>query len=174
MAGPGFHPGFSLIMAPLIVLIGTFLAGLAGNKLFGGGRFSTSLLGRIALAAMLVVTGIAHFTSTDAMVAMMPDVVPLKREMVYFTGVCEIAGAVGLIWKKTSRLAAIMLVIFFVAVLPANIAGSFKRVELGGMEYGPVYLWFRVPMQIFLIWWAWYFGIRKAKPAVATIIEVDR
>jgi uncharacterized membrane protein len=160
-------------MTPLIVLIGTFLAGLAGNKLFAGGRLSSSLLGRIALAAMLVVTGVAHFTSTDLMVAMMPDFVPLKREMVYFTGVCEIAGAAGLLWNKTSRLAAIMLVIFFVAVLPANIAGSFKRVELGGMEYGPVYLWFRVPFQIFLIWWTWYFGIRKDKPAAATVIKEE-
>jgi uncharacterized membrane protein YphA (DoxX/SURF4 family) len=99
-------------MAPLIILLATFLAAWLGNKFLAGGRFSASLLGRIALAAMLVVTGIAHFTSTDAMVAMMPDFVPLKREMVYFTGVCELAGAAGLLWKKTSRLAAIMLVIF--------------------------------------------------------------
>jgi uncharacterized membrane protein len=148
-------------MAPLIVLILTFLVIFAGNKLIGRGRLSTSLIGRIALSAMLVVTGIAHFTNTDILVAMMPEAVPLKREMVYFTGVCELAAAVGLLWNKTSRLAAIMLVIFFVMILPANIAGSFKRVELGGMEYGPVYLWFRVPFQIFLIWWTWYFGIRR-------------
>ncbi len=150
-------------MAPLIVLILTFLVVFAGKKIIGRERLSTSLIGRIALSAMLVVTGISHFTNTDILVAMMPDAIPLKREMVYFTGVCELAAAIGLLWSKTSRLAAIMLVIFFVMILPANIAGSFKRVELGGMEYGPVYLWFRVPFQIFLIWWTWYFGIRRSE-----------
>ena len=150
-------------MAPLIVLIVTFLVVYGGNTLIGNRRLSLSLVGRIALAAMLVVTGIAHFTNTDLMVAMMPDIIPAKREMVYFTGVCELAGAIGLLWNRTSRLAAIMLVLFFVMVLPANIAGSFKRVELGGMENGPAYLWFRVPLQIFLIWWTWYFAIRRAK-----------
>ncbi len=148
-------------MAPLIALIATFLLVYAGNRLFGGG-LSLSLIGRIALAAMLLVTAVAHFTHTDLLVAMMPDAIPFKPEMVYFTGVCEFAGAIGLLWNRTSRLAAVMLVIFFIMILPANIAGSFKRVELGGMEYGPVYLWFRVPFQLFLIWWTWYFGIRKS------------
>jgi uncharacterized membrane protein len=67
----------------------------------------------------------------------------------------------GLLWKKTSRLAAILLIVFFALVLPANIAGSFKQVNLGGMEYGPLYLLFRIPLQIFFIWWVYYFGIRK-------------
>ncbi len=148
-------------MAPLIVLIVTFLVIYTGNKLIVSSRMSTSLIGRIALASMLIVTGVAHFTDTDILVEMMPDAIPLKREMIYFTGICELAGAIGLLWIRTSRLAAIMLVIFFVMILPANIAGSFKHVELGGMEYGPIYLWFRVPFQLFLIWWTWYFGIRR-------------
>lgn len=152
-------------MAPLVVLFLTFLVIFAGNKVIAGGRVSTAFIGRTALAAMLVVTAVAHFTNTDLMITMMPEAIPFKREMVYFTGVCELAGAIGLLWDRTSRLAAGMLVIFFVMVLPANIAGSFKRVELGGMEYGPVYLWFRVPMQIFLIWWTWYFGIKKRPDA---------
>lgn len=153
-------------MAPLVVLIVTFLLVYGGNKLLAGGRLGTTLIGRIALAAMLAVTGAAHFTNTDQMVAIMPEVVPFKLELVYFTGICELAAAIGLLLDRTARLAAIMLVIFFVMVLPANIAGSFKQVELGGMEYGPVYLFFRVPLQIFLIWWTWYFGIRAEKNAI--------
>ena len=126
---------------------------------------------------MLLVTGIAHFTSTDVMVEMMPDAVPLKREMVYFTGVCELAAAVGLLWDKTSRLASIMLIVFFIAVLPANIAGSLKQVNLGGMEYGAIYLLFRIPFQIFLIWWVYYFGLRQKQrrltPSNAGILPVN-
>src|SRR5688572_30328446 len=105
-------------MAPLIVLLATFAILYAVNKLLLQGRLSTSLIGRISMSAMLLVTGIAHFTTTDLMVEMMPDMVPFKREMVYFTGVCELAAAVGLLWDKTVRLASILLIIFFIAVLP--------------------------------------------------------
>ncbi len=151
-------------MAPLIVLIVTFAVLFAINRLVLGNRLSLSQIGRFAMAAMLFVTGIAHFTSTELMIEMMPDELPLKRELVYFTGVCELAAVVGLIWSKTSRLASILLIMFFVAILPANIAGSLKQVSFGGMENGAIYLLFRVPLQILFIWWVWYFGIRRNGP----------
>ena len=148
-------------MTPLIVLIATFLVLFVANKFLLGGRFSISHIGRFSMAAMLLVTGVAHFTTTDPMVEMMPDIMPLKRELVYFTGVCELAAVVGLVWNRTARLAAILLIVFFIAILPANIAGSLKQVNLGGMEYGAAYLLFRVPLQISFIWWVWYFGLRR-------------
>lgn len=114
------------------------------------------------MAVMLIATGISHFTNTEEMIAMMPDFLPAKRELVYFTGVCELLAVPGLLWSKTSRLASILLLIFFVLVLPANIAGSLKQVQFGGMEYGPLYLLFRVPLQIFFIWWVWFFGLRAS------------
>jgi uncharacterized membrane protein len=159
-------------MAPLIVLITTFFVLFAGNRFLLGSRFSTSLIGRVAMAVMLLVTGVAHFTSTDAMMEMMPDIMPIKRELVYFTGVCELAGAIGLVWPPTSRLASILLIVFFVAVLPANIAGSLKQVNLGGMEYGSAYLLFRVPLQILFIWWVWYFGVRKSSGGRAALPDL--
>ncbi len=114
------------------------------------------------MAAMLVLTGISHFTNPDPLVAMMPDFVPAKLELVYFTGICELAAVIGLLWDKTSKLASVLLIIFFIVILPANIAGSLKSVNFGGMEYGPLYLLFRVPLQVFFIWWVWYFGVRRA------------
>ena len=109
---------------------------------------------------LIVATGVSHFTNTDQMVAMMPDFLPAKRELVYFTGLCELAALVGLVWNKTARLASVLLIVFFVLVLPANIAGSLKSVNFGGMQYGPLYLLLRVPMQLFFIWWVWYFGLK--------------
>ena len=147
-------------MAPLIFLLGTFAVLSVLNRYVFGRKLPLSLLGRAAMAVMLIVTGISHFTNTEEMVAMMPDFLPAKREIIYFTGVCELAAVVGLLWDRTSRLASTLLIVFFVLVLPANIAGSLKSVNFGGMEYGPWYLLFRVPMQIFLIWWTWYFGLR--------------
>lgn len=147
-------------MAPLIFLLGTFAILYFANRFLLGRRLSLSFVGRASMAVMLIVTAISHFTNTPEMVAMMPDFMPAKREIVYFTGVCELAAVVGLLWDKTARPASILLIVFFVLVLPANIAGSLKSVQFGGMEYGPWYLMFRIPLQIFFIWWVWWFGVR--------------
>ncbi|MEO8041617.1 MAG: DoxX family protein [Acidobacteriota bacterium] len=148
-------------MAPLIFLLGTFVALYLINRFLLGRRLNVSFIGRAPMAVMLIVTGIAHFTNTQQMVEIMPEFMPAKREMIYFTGVCELLAVIGLIWDRTARLASILLIIFFVLVLPANIAGSLKSVQFAGMEYGPLYLLFRIPLQIFFIWWVWYFGVRR-------------
>lgn len=145
-------------MAPLIVLVVSYLLFWLANRYLLNRKFSNSFMGRIALALMLLMTGSAHFFKTDAMVQSMPDVLPYKVELVYFTGVVELLAAAGLLFDRTAKITSILLIIFFICILPANVIGSLKRVELGGMENGPMYLLFRIPLQIFFIWWTYYFG----------------
>jgi uncharacterized membrane protein len=147
-------------MTPLIVLMVVFGILFVINKFLLRYRFGLSLIGRVAMAAMLIITGTAHFTSADLMVEMMPEFLPAKREIVYFTGVCELLAVFGLLWNKTVKLTSVLLVIFFVAILPANIVGSLKQIQLGGMENGAMYLFFRIPLQILFILWVYYFGIK--------------
>ncbi len=53
---------------------------------------------RYALATMLIFTASAHFTKMKHdLVRMMPDWIPRPMALIYFTGVCEIAGAIGLV-----------------------------------------------------------------------------
>lgn len=118
-------------------------------------------MGRIAMAVMLLFTGAAHFYKTTEMIQMMPDFLPAKRQLVYVTGIFEILSAVGLIVRRTAYLTSVFLIIFFLAILPANIIGAIKRVAIGGMENGPAYLYFRIPLQFLFIWWTYYFGIRR-------------
>ncbi len=149
-------------MAPFIFLPATFAILFLINRFLLGRLLTLSFVGRASMALMLVVIGIAHFTNIEQMVQIMPDFMPAKREIVYFTGMCELMAVVGLLWNRTVRLASILLIIFFVLVLPANIVGSLKAVPFGGMEYGPLYLLARIPLQIFFIWWVWYFGVRNS------------
>src|SRR6186997_874603 len=100
-------------MAPLIFLLATFAVLYLLNRFALGGRLSLSLIGRVSMAVMLIVTGVSHFTNTQQMVDMMPDFMPAKREMIYFTGVCELLAVIGLIWSRTAKLASILLIIFF-------------------------------------------------------------
>lgn len=151
-------------MAPLIIIIACFGITLVINKFLLNDRFSLSFIGRFSLAIMLLFTGIAHFAKTDLMIEMMPEIVPLKKETVYLTGILEILASVGLVvTQKFAKLSSIMLILFFLAILPANIIGSIEGVELGGMEKGVKYLYFRIPLQILFIIWTYYFGIKINK-----------
>lgn len=150
-------------MAPLTILLITFLALILADRFLLKGRVGLSLAGRIAMACMLLLTGIAHFTSTDAMIQMMPDAIPYKREVVWFTGICELLAIPGLLWHRTAKLTSVVLIVFFIAILPANIASSLNSAGMGGSEYGPWYLLFRIPLQIFFIGWVWYFGLKIKK-----------
>lgn len=157
------NTSYYIFMAPLIALLFGFGILFVVNRFLLKDRWSLSLIGRISLALMLIVTATAHFTATDLMVETMPEFLPLKRETVYFTGVIEFLAVAGLVIDKTSRATSILLIIFFLAVLPANVVGSLKQVNLGGMENGAAYLFFRVPLQLFFILWAYYFGVRINK-----------
>lgn len=130
-------------MAPLIIIIIVcFGITLVINKFLLNDRFSLSFIGRFSLAIMLVFTGIAHFAKTDLMIEMLPEIVPFKKESVYLTGFLEIIASIGLLTQKFSKLISIMLILFFLAILPANIMGSMREVKLGGMENGVNYLFF--------------------------------
>jgi uncharacterized membrane protein len=97
------------------------------------------------------------------MVAMMPAILPYKLELVYITGIIEIMAAVGLLLKRFRQLTGVLLLIFLLAVLPANIVGAMKQLPAGGMEKGVVYLYFRIPLQFFFMAWVYYFAIYTRK-----------
>lgn len=120
--------------------------GFAGIAAFASWQASA----RDALSLMLVFTGISHFTfMKEDMVRMMPPAIPWPRAVVYFTGVCEIAGAVGLLLPQFRAAAAYALIAFFLAVLPANIHAARAGVTLRGKP--ATNLWLRIPMQIVFI-----------------------
>lgn len=150
-------------MAPLLILIISFSVTWIVNRIVLKNRLNLSFIGRLSMAIMLLITGMAHFTTTDLMIEMMPDIVPFKMLMIYFTGILEVLASIGLLNQKSSKLASILLIVFFLAVLPANVTGSLKEVALGGMEKGADYLYFRIPLQIGFMAWAYYFGIKINK-----------
>lgn len=118
--------------------------------------------GRIAMAAMLVYRAILHFRFNKGMAMMLPDFMPMKRGIVHFTGIIEIAAAVGLVSDNTHFITAILLVLFFILILPANVKGAKNKIdpEQANHEgYGPGYLWFRIPLQFIFIGWVVYFAI---------------
>lgn len=112
------------------------------------------------MGVMLLCTGIAHFTNSKEMVAMLPPEVPFRTAIVYLTGLIELAFAAGFILNRFLRGAALAYIIFLVVVLPANIYGAIHDANVGGGHISASYLWFRIPLQLFFIAWTWYFALR--------------
>jgi uncharacterized membrane protein len=137
-------------MAALVVLLGSMLVYRAAGRLGLGWLNSWQGAATYALATMLLFTATAHFTRMrDDFVRMMPPRIPWPRAIVYFTGLCEIAGAVGLMFPQTRRAAGLALIAFFVAVFPANIRAARSGVTLRGRP--PTRLWLRAPTQLLFI-----------------------
>jgi uncharacterized membrane protein len=150
-------------MKPLLILLITWIISLLLIKYISG-AWDMGLSGRIAMCAMLLFTAIGHFAYTKGMVAMVPDLVPLKVELVYATAIMEILLAFGLLFPKYQLAVGWILVCFFILVLPANIKAAVEHInyqtgELDGQ--GLSYLWFRIPLQLVFILWVYFFAIKK-------------
>jgi uncharacterized membrane protein len=141
-----------LILVFLIISFIVFRAlGFAGVAVFASWQASA----RDALALMLFLTASGHFTSMkDDLVRMMPGWIPWPRAMVYFTGICEVAGAIGLLIPSVRHAAGLCLVAFFIAILPANIHAAREGITLRGKP-ATALLW-RIPMQVVFIALAWW------------------
>jgi uncharacterized membrane protein len=106
---------------------------------------------RIVLAAVFAFMGVTHFVPRvrRAMRAMIPPALrrpgmPSPAFLVAFTGVAELAGAVGLLtpWPLLRELAGIALVVFLILVFPANAYASQHRERFGraAIPFWPRYL----------------------------------
>jgi uncharacterized membrane protein len=110
-------------VAPLI----TLLAGSIAARIVGwlGVDYMDTWVKAIAvgLAAMFVLTGVAHFVPPlrDNLIAIVPPRLPAPGLLVSITGVLEILGAVGLLVPVTRVAAAVCLLLLMLAMFPANI-----------------------------------------------------
>lgn len=112
-------------------------------------------IARGIVALIFIGMGVNHFRPRMArgMAAIIPPrmrrdgpLSPLR--LVYFTGVCELAGGIGILVPATRLPAAIALVVFLIAVFPAN-AYAAEHPEKFGRAAIP--FWRRYCAQLVLI-----------------------
>jgi uncharacterized membrane protein len=146
-------------MAVLIVLaVVTLLARLAGQFGVAFLKDWTAAI-RLGLAAMFCFTAVAHFNSMRPdLVRMMPPEIPNPEFMVTFTGICEILGAIGLLIPRTRRIAGVALILFLLAVLPANIHAARAGLTLGNSPVTALVP--RVAIQVLFIVLLWWSAVR--------------
>lgn len=149
-------------MKPFIILIAVSILAMFILKILGG-DYEISLSARIGMSAMLIFTAIGHLVFADGMALMVPDFLPLKKEIVYFTGIIEIVSAAGLHIPVLRSFTAWLLIIFFILILPANIKASMEHLDFQKGTFdgnGTMYLWFRIPLQILFILWVYFSTVR--------------
>ena len=147
-------------MAPLFVLVISFLI-LRGVGFLGVRRLSSwREAGLIAVVIMFLFTGVTHFIGMKHdYAAMLPGPLSGNLGIIYLTGALQIAGAVGLLISRTRRLAGICLVLLLVAMFPGNVYAAVNEVPFRGEP--PTPLWLRTPIQLFFIGMVWWTSIRK-------------
>ncbi|MBB6370406.1 hypothetical protein [Chryseobacterium shigense] len=149
-------------MKLLTILFAVFMLALVGTYVFQG-KPDYLFSGNLGMAVFIIFTGFSHFKFQTGMAMMIPDFVPGKMFWVYCTGILEIAAGIGLMIPSIREITAILLIVFYVLVFIANINSSKKNINIFKADYtgpGMKYLYLeRIPMQIILIVWTWYFGI---------------
>ena len=116
---------------------------------------------RALAGPFFIAAGVLHFLRPGMYEAIMPDYLPLHRELVYASGVAEAAGGAALLHPdaKVRRYGAWWLVATLVAVFPANV-----HMALNPQDYPSIPKWSlyaRLPVQVLFVAWALAAGNRK-------------
>jgi uncharacterized membrane protein len=95
-----------------------------------------------------LIGGIAHFAATDLEMRIVPPYIPWPRAAVLVSGVFELLGAIGLLFRSSRRAAGLGLLLLTIAVTPANIY-MLQRSEFFDVPYWALVL--RLPAQLMLL-----------------------
>lgn len=147
---------------PEIILIVVFVIAVFILKIKHK-EFKYALAARIAMAAMMLTTAIAHFVFTKGMTMMLPGIIPYKAAIIYFTGFLEAMAAIGLLIPRYKRITGWLLILFFILIVPTNVYAAIHHVNLEAATYdgpGQLYLLYRIPLQLFYIVWVYYSSLR--------------
>ncbi len=97
---------------------------------------------RVVLAIVFAGMGVTHFLPRvqRTMAAMIPPAlrwggIANPRNLVRATGVCEIVGGLGLLFPPTVVAASVCLIVFLVAVFPANVYAAAHPERFGSAAF---------------------------------------
>ncbi|MEX6503864.1 DoxX family protein [Pseudomonas zhanjiangensis] len=153
-----------MLFIALLITLG-LLAALA-DRLGAPGLANWPARMRLAMALALLLAGSDHLLNPQRYLPMMPELLPYPLGLVLFTGLCELAGAIGLLLPRWRRWAALALALYFVCVFPANIKNALDGLNVAGLPAASWYYWLRLPFQPLIILWALYAGEWIGRPRV--------
>ena len=116
------------------------------------------------MGVLYIVSGLNHFRSPQTYLPIMPPYIPWPLAMIYISGVAELLGGIGVlipnnfVFSRTRVFASWGLVALLFAVWPVHINMCLHPEQFAQIPL--LVLWVRLPLQIPLIAWAWYYTRR--------------
>ncbi len=120
----------------------------------GAGRSRAVM--RWMMAVLYVAAGSAHLMAPADFLAITPSWVPFAPQVIFVTGCCELAGAIGLVTRPLRWWAGVALAAYAVCVWPANFKHAIDGIELPHFTTSWLYHGPRLVLQPVLVWWALY------------------
>ena len=111
---------------------------------------------RWVLAALFAAAGIAHLLSPDPFLAITPSWVPFAPQIIFVTGLCELAGAVALVTTPLRWWAGVAFAAYAICVWPANFKHAIDGIDLPHITNSWYYHGPRLAFQPVIVWWALY------------------
>jgi uncharacterized membrane protein len=116
--------------------------------------------GRIGICAVFLFAASGHFFKTEQMMEMLPSFVPARRPLIYTSGVVEVLFAIAVLAIPNPFYVGLCIIGYLIVIFPSNIYAAIHRISFGGHSIGPRYLFARLPLQLLLIYWTYWFAVR--------------
>jgi len=109
------------------------------------------------MGAFYILSGLNHFLSADAYIAIMPDYLPWHSQLVFLSGLVEVGLGIAVLIPATRVAAAWGIIVLLIAIFPANLYVAMNDLPYVGDEPSTVLNWLRLPLQLVLIGWAYWY-----------------
>ncbi|SDR65779.1 MauE/DoxX family redox-associated membrane protein [Gramella sp. MAR_2010_147] len=107
------------------------------------------------MAIMYIIAGIFHFIKPKMYMRIMPRYLPAHKMLVYLSGIAEIILGVCLCFPETKDLAVYgIILMLFIFLLVHFYMLSSQKAAAGIPRW---LLIVRLPLQLLLIYWAWFY-----------------
>lgn len=111
---------------------------------------------RWTLAAFFAAAGISHLRAPDTLLQITPDWVPFAPQLIFVTGLFELAAALALVTRRLRKWAGIALAVYAICVFPANIKHALDGIDIPPLPSSWWYHGPRLALQPVIVWWALY------------------
>jgi uncharacterized membrane protein len=120
------------------------------------------------MGGFYILNGLNHFFNADAYIAIMPAYLPWHSQLVVLSGVAEIVVGTGVLIPVIRVTAAWGIIALLILIFPANLYVAMNGLPYIGDQPNVVLNWVRLPFQLVLIAWAyWYTKPTTPVPVVS-------
>lgn len=107
------------------------------------------------MASMYIVAGSMHFIKPRIYMRIMPQYLPAHKSLVFASGAAEVILGIGLLFRQTKDLAIFGIIAMLLIFLLVHFYMLSSKKAGAGIPSWALVL--RIPLQFFLIWWAYFY-----------------